>query len=162
MGVDVSTIKFLSTSSARRTTHLVAAHGQAKADFYPRPPRGGRQRRKQQQRKEQAISIHVLREEDDCISFCVITPDFRFLSTSSARRTTGKRQFLCRRNRHFYPRPPRGGRPFLGGQDIRFFGISIHVLREEDDCNVMDLYAHDSISIHVLREEDDVTSCRME
>ena len=33
---------FLSTPSARRATGLVSTIGTAVADFYPRPPRGGR------------------------------------------------------------------------------------------------------------------------
>ena len=46
--MDVSQItlkEFLSTPSARRATCLVATIWLVLADFYPRPPRGGRQRR---------------------------------------------------------------------------------------------------------------------
>ena len=58
-----------------------------------------------------AISIHALREEGD-------------VGKISARRV---------RNEHFYPRPPRGGRPQrLGVVKIRIV-ISIHALREEGD-----------------------------
>ena len=56
------------------------------------------------------ISIHVLREEDDVLSPALLSRRTKFLSTSSARRTT----------RH----TRRGRRPR---------NISIHVLREEDD-----------------------------
>ena len=57
---------------------------------------------------------------------------------------------------NFYPRPPRGGRRGSGGRLCRFRGISIHVLREEDDRKLAGV-AHNQhgISIHVLREEDD-------
>ena len=82
---------------------------------------------------------------------------------------------------HFYPRPPRGGRPqlalrcaigavFLSTSSARrttcsirppytAFSISIHVLREEDDgeFNWDNLIAI-VISIHVLREEDDLSA----
>ena len=34
---------------------------------------------------------------------------------------------------HFYPRPPRGGRPRLDIAKMRATGISIHALREEGD-----------------------------
>ena len=123
-------------------------------DFYPRPPRGGRPFRLPVDHYAIAISIHVLREEDDemetggyrimRISIHVlreeddgITPaqdarGYQFLSTSSARRTTDafvndktnakisihvlreeddrSRWGLPPRLRYFYPRPPRGGR----------------------------------------------------
>ena len=36
----------------------------------------------------------------------------------------------------FYPRPPRGGRPSLCGEWASLCGISIHVLREEDDLRL--------------------------
>ena len=59
-----------------------------------------------------------------------------FLSTSSARRTTKQRR----------------ERPEL-------LGISIHVLREEDDRAFVPIYRRRYISIHVLREEDDSATC---
>ena len=100
---------FLSTPSARRAT-LIAKHGSpSKGDFYPRPPRGGRLSDVQSVQHAQeflstpsarratavsavlahfiTISIHALREEGD--------PRTRTRWASP---------------RHFYPRPPRGGR----------------------------------------------------
>ena len=56
------------------------------------------------------ISIHALREEGDAAS-----PD------------------MIRAVLHFYPRPPRGGRPALICMDSNAFCISIHALREEGD-----------------------------
>ena len=56
--------KFLSTSSARRTTHQLQRQGQG-GNFYPRPPRGGRQIHVSLAVIISNISIHVLREEDD-------------------------------------------------------------------------------------------------
>ena len=35
--------------------------------------------------------------------------------------------------KYFYPRPPRGGRPFVGFLAGERQGISIHALREEGD-----------------------------
>ena len=57
------------------------------------------------------ISIHALREEGDQFGCILSVPQAAFLSTPSARRATpGCRQAL-RQGAHFYPRPPRGGRP---------------------------------------------------
>ena len=60
--------------------------------------------------EEQHISIHALREEGDG-------------------------QWLRSRYtaQHFYPRPPRGGRPAALGFDVVEKGISIHALREVGD-----------------------------
>ena len=102
--------KFLSTPSARRATRCTRSCANPIANFYPRPPRGGRhfmQRRISRWQTflstpsarratsyaglsfcSNGISIHALREEGDARS----TPPFR-------------------RPRYFYPRPPRGGRP---------------------------------------------------
>ena len=78
--------------------------------FYPRPPRGGRLDARGLGEIIRRISIHVLREEDDAAVIIAHRLRYRFLSTSSARRTT--------------TRLPRGHRAH---------NISIHVLREEDD-----------------------------
>ena len=81
-------------------------------------------------------------------------------------------------SRHFYPRPPRGGRPderrradksiprFLSTPSARRATqmhcikviptiISIHALREEGDAEVKELRSELKISIHALREEGD-------
>ena len=60
-----TSVRFLSTPSARRATK---GGGQAMLkvnDFYPRPPRGGRQQRSLLPCRESRISIHALREEGD-------------------------------------------------------------------------------------------------
>ena len=105
-----STHPFLSTSSARRTTRQV------------RPAVRGRPISIHVLREEDDcdrgevepggayISIHVLREEDDQAGGDVVVPVGQFLSTSSARRTT----------------------PGRNGCRVYVY-ISIHVLREEDD-----------------------------
>ena len=56
---------------------------------------------------------------------------------------------------HFYPRPPRGGRPRSGWSSCRSSRISIHALREEGDKALADELATRGISIHALREEGD-------
>ena len=58
------------------------------ANFYPRPPRGGRRIKQDGSWSSHSISIHALREEGDTY----------LLLTST-------------RPQNFYPRPPRGGRP---------------------------------------------------
>ena len=57
--------KFLSTPSARRATHVGRSHSRVNQNFYPRPPRGGRQRVRWLEEQAAEISIHALREEGD-------------------------------------------------------------------------------------------------
>ncbi len=100
------------------------------------------------------ISIHALREEGDSL----------WLSSGKAQK-------------HFYPRPPRGGRRRASGSSTRggrflstpsarratFFRsafrrlstISIHALREEGDRRAPRRQQPGAISIHALREEGD-------
>ena len=79
---------FLSTPSARRATMRCADHA-----------------------LEYRISIHALREEGDLAIFGRTAFRALFLSTPSARRATVKPGFALCVQLHFYPRPPRGGRP---------------------------------------------------
>ena len=158
---------------------MVRARSPVGNDFYPRPPRGGRRallpageqgakflstpsarRATNSGRRSEAgagISIHALREEGDQIS---------------AARLPART--------HFYPRPPRGGRPissptttfrkrFLSTPSARRAtrctqnaprrcAISIHALREEGD-RLRSLWSLVLvISIHALREEGDMGS----
>ena len=124
---------FLSTPSARRATPRLHRGTADTGDFYPRPPRGGRQRLPDGLSQPFHISIHALREEGDPYSS---SPLLILL--------------------HFYPRPPRGGRRLHGHSyqsEQRFLStpsarratwpycpcrscpkwISIHALREEGD-----------------------------
>ena len=151
---------FLSTPSARRAT----IDQQAEIDSY-------------------LISIHALREEGD--TWADTGPGssgIKFLSTPSARRATRPAQKAADRPReisihalreegdvlrlrgqaptggHFYPRPPRGGRP--AGRDMTEdeTRISIHALREEGDTTMSTNLLHRLISIHALREEGDAVA----
>ena len=124
--------QFLSTPSARRATlgvtasweptqisiHALREEGdpcplqsrRQTADFYPRPPRGGRR----------GVPFSRVRGQE-------------FLSTPSARRAT-MRCTICHRGRvYFYPRPPRGGRRLSAWLPCCCSTISIHALREEGD-----------------------------
>ena len=56
---------FLSTPSARRATSAVCKKMPKRGDFYPRPPRGGRQGLVALGGDCHGISIHALREEGD-------------------------------------------------------------------------------------------------
>ena len=168
---------FLSTPSARRATRRYIRRRACCRDFYPRPPRGGRQGGCAYELCHLWISIHALREEGDS--------------------TAG---IMCRRPTNFYPRPPRGGRPYqkiMGVKIMNFYprpprggrhktgelalwddeflstpsarratlcrvyrgirrDISIHALREEGDLGgVEEPSSSATISIHALREEGD-------
>ena len=104
-----------------------------RADFYPRPPRGGRRSSRDFLYSSMSISIHALREEGDA----------------------ARASFPFGRE-NFYPRPPRGGRPDEAGHSSASGIISIHALREEGDRPRLAKTARRGvISIHALREEGD-------
>ncbi len=110
MASSETALAFLSTPSARRATRPQAMVKRHKANFYPRPPRGGRQTGEDGGSEKwiflstpsarratgrlfswcrcPTISIHALREEGDSSPFRFVIVRF-----------------------YFYPRPPRGGRP---------------------------------------------------
>ena len=79
----------------------------------------------------------------------------KFLSTPSARRATGAAPLWGAASLHFYPRPPRGGRPAKYTASKKVFWISIHALREEGDLPGRAYGLIYNISIHALREEGD-------
>ena len=154
MGKACAEVSFLSTPSARRATrevlpprqgrqisiHALREEGDGQTHqrterqqhFYPRPPRGGRH------------SLPISRGRGKL-----------FLSTPSARRATSKhfkvQEFAqisihalreegdeladkyLQLSKHFYPRPPRGGRPNTARRPAKSEEISIHALREEGD-----------------------------
>ncbi len=84
-------------------------------------------------------------------------PATAFLSTPSARRATYKEIETTYKHVNFYPRPPRGGRPYNGSMFTKSFEISIHALREEGDTSPRSNQSENVISIHALREEGDTT-----
>ena len=124
--------------------------------FYPRPPRGGRHEIGELFFPSLEISIHALREEGDRWLNKTFAIAEAFLSTPSARRATWPQALARWWKKHFYPRPPRGGRREAGRKGgrpkkflstpsarratvpsmapcARLFKISIHALREEGD-----------------------------
>ena len=78
-------------------------------NFYPRPPRGGRQFFRYRFRLTGGISIHALREEGDaptCLQRCRRCNFY-------PRPPRGGRllpYYITSQSSDFYPRPPRGGR----------------------------------------------------
>ncbi len=79
------------------------------------------------------ISIHALREEGDRKETARRNLADEFLSTPSARRATALPAGVPASVRHFYPRPPRGGRRAFCCINDAAPRISIHALREEGD-----------------------------
>ena len=126
--------QFLSTPSARRATEPIPAPQPDIRHFYPRPPRGGRLSSSRSSRLKSNFYPRpprggrpvVLYNELHAVIFlstpsarratsCCLTgslTDLPFLSTPSARRATWVRVLWTMLRRDFYPRPPRGGRPF--------------------------------------------------
>ena len=123
-------------------------------NFYPRPPRGGRREAAGVCAVQLLISIHALREEgDQSQPVADACPPISIHALREEGDGPSLRPEIL--FRHFYPRPPRGGRR----QGIQIHPpsllISIHALREEGDippCQALDLRY---ISIHALREEGD-------
>ena len=104
-------------------------------NFYPRPPRGGRQIVSALVFTCNVISIHALREEGDFAAQLAASQAAQFLSTPSARRAT-----------------------HAGVLRVLLQQISIHALREEGDDCLCHAGAGGLISIHALREEGDYPS----
>ena len=169
---------FLSTPSARRATRLVvralassivlstpsarrATPGRGRTTgrivyFYPRPPRGGRRvpfKSRCGDRKRFLSTPSARRATNNALDD---SPVWEFLSTPSARRATRDARQRRSMAKHFYPRPPRGGRH--GGKEPvnKTFEISIHALREEGDRLRGTDQLRQNISIHALREEGDL------
>ena len=146
-------------------------------NFYPRPPRGGRRRQPVQWPRRFSISIHALREEGDLPLGRNETA--RKISIHALREEGDVREDSQRRkDRNFYPRPPRGGRPPATTPSPFPYAISIHALREEGDrqrflrvvqgveflstpsarratSSTGTTTPDSTISIHALREEGD-------
>ena len=101
---------FLSTPSARRATGVSCPSMVRKANFYPRPPRGGRLLGLAAGVAGEGISIHALREEGDLVA--IIRPSLLVAISIHALREEGDMYAAMSTMAvlYFYPRPPRGGR----------------------------------------------------
>ena len=124
---------FLPTPSARRATLPDVKFDRAKSNFYPRPPRGGRQGYCVAPR---VIAVFLPTPSARRATACSSTGKWKtiFLPTPSARRATSNLDEFKSRYKisthalreegdhidiktphgppYFYPRPPRGGRPY--------------------------------------------------
>src|SRR5699024_9307564 len=103
---------FLPTPSARRATSAGSELLSALGDFYPRPPRGGRRDAAKVATNYITISTHALREEGDRGNAYNADNVTLFLPTPSASRATRWPCPSAPLPRNFYPRHPRGGRPY--------------------------------------------------
>ena len=106
---------FQSTSSVWRTTAVTELFCHIFINFNPRPPCGGRLPQTKRHTPTDAISIHVLRVEDDVSCFFLQRHRYLFQSTSSVWRTTSILCGLPSNIPYFNPRPPCGGRPQVWG-----------------------------------------------
>ena len=129
------------------------------ADFYPRPPRGGRPPWHRRTCWPKHISIHALREEGDQ-EIRPVKQAGRKISIHALREEGDQTlKLIYRKQFDFYPRPPRGGRlgvSYHDGDEGEFLStpsarratvardksrpaspISIHALREEGDKRSM-------------------------
>ena len=178
MGSGQGAKKFLSTPSARRATWPWTASAVLPADFYPRPPRGGRQTcflkklahsqflstpsaRRATARREPLkgaanISIHALREEGDesaVQEFIIGKISIHALREEGDRGVQRGQQ----QQGDFYPRPPRGGRPAAIDTKIhKMLFLSTPSARRATCPSGSYSHKHD-ISIHALREEGDTS-----
>ena len=126
---------FLSTPSARRATCTVARSYSADNQFLSTPSARRATLVYIRDGRNHQISIHALREEGDPPT-CVYLRSHN-ISIHALREEGDPTASRCYLNAdNFYPRPPRGGRPWR--QAARRFHkiISIHALREEGDSGV--------------------------
>ena len=149
-------MKFLSTPSARRATLLQTPFIQNNFNFYPRPPRGGRQQPKRwHRRRRKFLSTPSARRATGYITIFTEREDISIHALREEGDTTQRRRASVRHG-YFYPRPPRGGRLYYFNVPCRIIWISIHALREEGDCRPSAYVPCGTIiSIHALREEGD-------
>ena len=125
--------RFLSTPSARRATFVVYCESSLDFDFYPRPPRGGRQKAvRQRQRALPFLSTPSARRATPTLNRkCPQSPNFYPRPPRGGRLSSASFALIVM---DFYPRPPRGGRPVEWAKNLGIYKISIHALREEGDA----------------------------
>ena len=151
--------EFLSTPSARRATPRFPACMQPRANFYPRPLRGGRRFSLSSNGTVNLfLSTPSARRATGRVASTVVQGRYfyprplrggrrgaeraevcaeQFLSTPSARRATVWLAATRTIRSDFYPRPLRGGRLWCGGRSRGVCAISIHALCEEGDKSPM-------------------------
>ncbi len=125
--------RFLSTPSGWRATAPRRMLISLTADFYPRPPGGGRLSFSSHSSHGVSISIHALRVEGDRFALVKI---FVFIISIHALRVEGDSPIPCfqGRQKRFLSTPSgwRATKAFLI-DSVEEYGISIHALRVEGD-----------------------------
>ena len=147
--------QFLSTPSARRATIFDNNLKKVGENFYPRPPRGGRRISPDgSSYSQEFLSTPSARRATWSAAHTM--GSLEFLSTPSARRATGAAGQYAQCPEHFYPRPPRGGRPAqVTSEGLRMLFLSTPSARRATDA-LPTLSTAWMISIHALREEGDL------
>ena len=103
------------------------------ANFYPRPPRGGRPWPSGSRSSSSAYFYPRPPRGGRPVKFGGTSYFDGFLPTPSARRATRSSTRAWHSMADFYPRPPRGGRHDVLWAEIAKWMISTHALREEGD-----------------------------
>ena len=148
------TEKFLSTPSARRATPSVSYPNSWLENFYPRPPRGGRQSVLHAARRCTVFLSTPSARRATFTRPASLTLQIGFLSTPSARRAT-RRPATGKTNNEFLSTPSaRRATNYIEYVLLKHL-ISIHALREEGDACARRWPPSRKISIHALREEGD-------
>ena len=149
-------IRFLSTPSARRATLPSARTAQLLANFYPRPPRGGRRWQHKRAREQRDFYPRPPRGgRPRCLR--PLRWARQFLSTPSARRATLEEHDTTVIQQISIHALREEGDTSADGKLSLIKRISIHALREEGDDEAGHSSASGIISIHALREEGDLS-----
>ena len=133
---------------------MLGTFGPVIADFYPRPPRGGRLRIVLM--APVASDFYPRPPRGGRLANGGFTDGSReFLSTPSARRATRVQLPYLHRKTNFYPRPPRGGRRSTNGA-TKYDDVFLSTPSARRATQGHSLLAKSKqISIHALREEGD-------
>ena len=91
------------------------------------------------------ISIHALREEGDVLSDMQTKEKRHFYPRPPRGGRLWDWRHKSKRSSYFYPRPPRGGRPDAQVCGLPAGSISIHALREEGDCCAVTVQLHNQL-----------------
>ena len=150
-----STTSYFNPRPPRGGRRLMSkSYTEGMCDFNPRPPRGGRLKLRQDRPIRVEISIHAPREGGDLVDPAGVHKGG--ISIHAPREGgDGVGALFGVPQPDFNPRPPRGGRRWLGRTASRK-AISIHAPREGGDpCRFLTLPLEIMISIHAPREGGD-------
>ena len=134
---------------------MAASMPSVTADFYPRPPGGGRRSTGRCRHRRRSDFYPRPPGGGRHSSALLLRRRRAFLSTPSGWRATTTRTDLPMFLKNFYPRPPGGGRLEQKQRLLAESVISIHALRVEGDICTKPFCWPRWISIHALRVEGD-------